>query len=147
MMRPILYKFKILKILTVIVMLLSASFISTENLFAKETSQLSSFLRNISGTWEETDTINGNIHRNVWTFEVEFENSGSGDLSLYINDSLSPQSPQPFVWMMHELKDNTIVLQIRVYKDLIEYLWEIQSVTKSELHFTCPDYKLTRVVK
>lgn len=126
--------------------ILSILLIFAENLFAKGRGQLSSFLRNINGSWEETDTINGNIHRTVWTFDKLVDNSGSGNLTLYINDSLSHKTPQPFVWMMHELKDGIIVMQIRFYKDKIEYpLWEIQSITKKELHFTAPNYILKRV--
>lgn len=97
-----------MKRITVNIILLSILLIFSENLFAKGRRQLSSFLRNISGAWEKTDSINGDIHRTVWTFDKLVDNSGSGDLNYYINDSLSHKSPQPFVWMMHELKDGTI---------------------------------------
>lgn len=58
-----------MKRITVNIILLSILLIFSENLFAKGRRQLSSFLRNISGAWEKTDSINGDIHRTVWTFD------------------------------------------------------------------------------
>lgn len=102
-------------------------------------SKQSSYLKNIEGTWEEVDTIQGMVWREEWSFEREFKNTGVGNLAIFINDTLK-YGPEPFVWMMHELEDGVNVIQIRLYKEKIEYpLQEIENITKNEIRFCHPN--------
>lgn len=93
--------------------------------------------KRINGVWHQIDTIQNSIHEEIWVFKQEYKNSGSGELQYLINDTIR-DNPKPFVWIMHELpNENSRFLQIRFYKDKIEYpLLEIERIDKKHIIFT-----------
>lgn len=99
--------------------------------------ELRKMSKRINGVWHQIDTIQNNIHEEIWVFKQEYKNSGSGELQYLINDTIK-DSTKPFVWIMHELpNENSKFLQIRFYNDKIEYpLLEIERIDKKHIIFT-----------